>query len=342
MTEETKTQSGETLENPTNQEEIEQPVNEEVDDQPEEEDDEAIEESGEEEPSDEETDVESESEEDKKEKEVLGEKDLEDKRFKFKNKKGEEFDISFKELRDGFFMRKDYSEKNAEVARAREEAVEMKSLFLEGLNGVSNAYADLVNTAQSADDAFSKQERTISEELKNVDWQNLSDADMNYYIRRKHELESVKQKREETQKEFKQRQEKAERQFAEAYRTLKEQETKQLESKIPEFSDEEKGEKLRSALRNYVLKEYKDDAAQVLDSLVDHRHVMMVYKAYKYDMLTSKKAKPKKVVKTLKVNKEGGAEKRIVNENDRTRQLYKKAAKTGRRSDTMAYLMTKV
>ena len=105
------------------------------------------------------------------------------------------------------------------------------------------------------------------------------------------------------------------------------QEAKALKNAIPEWADETVASQERKDIRNYAISTgYSPDE---IDSLVDHKSVLILRKAMLYDKLQGKKPSVvKKVVKTPKIAKPGRAstkEERVKTSQKLAKERFKKS-----------------
>jgi hypothetical protein len=105
---------------------------------------------------------------------------------------------------------------------------------------------------------------------------------------------------------------------------------KQLVERLPEWSDAEKGPKLKSELSSYLRNE--GFAEQELGNLADHRLVLVARKAMLYDRAQRERAALAKQVNVPKVQKPGTTTKSNPNA-EATQAAFDRLSKTGRVDD---------
>jgi hypothetical protein len=197
---------------------------------------------------------------------------------------GQEFDVTLDELRAGYSRDADYRRKTEELSYEKKqfqsEAEKQRQDYSQKLNELNQ----LTSLAQ----------QQLNSELENIDLEKLYEEDpteaarVEHRIKRKQEklAETIQKARAEQQNQFQQ---------------ILQDQQKQLVTKIPEFSDSEKANKLKSDMRSYLQSYgFKD---QEIGQIYDHRIVMLVNDAMKYRSfqkakpnLASKIAKPSKVL----------------------------------------------
>ena len=224
---------------------------------------------------------------------------------------GQEFDVTLDELRAGYSRDADYRRKTEDLSYEKKQ-------FQAEAEKQRQDYSQKLNELNQAISLASQQ---LNSELENVDLEKLYEEDpveaakIEHKIKRKQEklAESMQKVRAEQQKQFQ--------------NILSEQE-KLLVSKIPEFSDSDKANKLKSDMRSYLQSYgFKD---QEIGQIYDHRIVMLVNDAIKYRNM--QKAKPNLASKMQKPGKmlSSGVKKTKSDENfAKRREKLNRLKKTG-------------
>ena len=121
------------------------------------------------------------------------------------------------------------------------------------------------------------------------------------------------------------------------YNVYLDQQRRLLAEKLPIYADKEKGREFVKNLTNYA-KEI-DFTDQEINTLVDHRSVIMLANAYRYDKLKKANLKNKKVTKVSKVVSSSSA--KVQDDNEVAKRLKSKKAnlrKTGKVNDAVSVL----
>ena len=114
------------------------------------------------------------------------------------------------------------------------------------------------------------------------------------------------------------------------------EENKRLADVLPEWSDPDKQKKLVSTIRNYASEQGFSD--QELNSLVDHRSLIVLMKAQKYDAMQKSDVKSKKLKNKPNVIRSGkGVTRSSSDASKRTAQM-KRLRGTGHIDDASALL----
>ena len=205
---------------------------------------------------------------------------------------GQEQEVTLDELMKGYSRQSDYTRKTEKLSQDRKSVEELK-----------NEYTRQNEEAKIKRDQYEKQIQILSEQLKQsepskVDLDRLYEDNPAEYVRvkaeqdrRKELLEKANQERERIQSEKQEEQSKQ-------YNAYLEQQRELLSQKLPIYADKEKGPEFVKNLTNYAKEIGYTD--QEINMLVDHRSVIMLANAYRYDKLKKANLKNKKVTKVSK------------------------------------------
>lgn len=204
---------------------------------------------------------------------------------------GQELELSEDELVTYAQQGADYTRKTQQLAEQR-KALEAEAQSVQEAKQLRDAYADRL---QMIEQMLMAQEST-------EDLDSLKEADpIGYAVKvaemqqKEKQIQAVRAERERIAYE----QQAEQRQNMQQYLATQAQE---LAKALPEYSDPEKGEALRTDLRKFAKSVGFSD--QDLSNVVDHRQVLTLYKAMQYDKLQQAKPQVTKRVseapKTLK------------------------------------------
>ena len=236
---------------------------------------------------------------------------------------GEEKQVTLDELMQGYQLGADYTKKTQEVAEQR-KAVEAELKAVEEAKQVRDTYAQRLQAIEQF---------LTSGEDSPEDLAAMKENDPIGYAVKVAELTEKKEQLAQVRAEQHRiaQQQQAEEQQNLAKRV--QEEAQKLSQVLPEFSDQAKGEQLRSEIRNYGKSVGFTD--QELANVYDSRHVIMLHKAMMYDKL--QKAKPgvtKKVAQAPKMVK-AGTKVKTGNADIRKKQMQK-LKQTGKARDAAA------
>ena len=232
---------------------------------------------------------------------------------------GTDLSVNLEELIQGYQRNADYTRKTQELAQERNQSSEFVERSKKDVEAKLQKLNELNNAAQAQ----------LQQEYAEVDFEKLYDEDpveaarLEHKMRRKHEqLAQVQQQTQELQSQ-------------EFNKYLGEQQ-KLLTQKIPEFTDEQKGPRFKQQMRDYLGNIGFNDTE--INSVYDHRYVMLVKDAMSYRNL--QKAKPgirKKVANAPKVVKGGVAKSKGQADAEVKRQQLSKLRKTGQVRDAAKF-----
>ena len=236
---------------------------------------------------------------------------------------GEEKEVTLDELMQGYQLGADYTKKTQEVAEQR-KALEAEQAAVQEAKQVRDIYAQRLQAIEQ----FLSQGEDSPEQLA-----QMKENDPIGYAVKVAELtekkEQLAQVRAEQQRLAQQQQSEHQQNMAK----FVQQEATKLSQVLPEFSDQAKGEQLRSEIRNYGKSVGFTD--NELANVYDSRHVLILHKAMQYDKL--QKAKPKvtkKVAQAPKMVKSGTKVK--AGDRDLRKKQMNKLKQTGRAADAAA------
>ena len=232
---------------------------------------------------------------------------------------GTDLSVNLEELIQGYQRNADYTRKTQELAQERNQSSEF----------VERSKKDVEAKLQKLDQLNNAAQAQLQQEYAEVDFEKLYDEDpveaarLEHKMRRKHDqLAQVQQQTQELQSQ-------------EFNKYLGEQQ-KLLTQKIPEFTDEQKGPRFKQQMRDYLGNIGFNDTE--INSVYDHRYVMLVKDAMSYRNL--QKAKPgirKKVANAPKVVKGGVAKSKAQSDAEAKRQQLSRLRKTGQVRDAAKF-----
>lgn len=224
---------------------------------------------------------------------------------------GQEFDVTLDELRAGYSRDADYRRKTEDLSYEKKQ-------FQAEAEKQRQDYSQKLNELNQAISLASQQ---LNSELENVDLEKLYEEDPVEAAKIEHKIKRKQEKLAESMQKVKAEQQKQ-------FQDILSEQQKLLVSKIPEFSDSDKANKLKTDMRSYLQSYgFKD---QEIGQIYDHRIVMLVNDAIKYRNM--QKAKPNLASKIAKPGKvlSSGVKKTKSDENfAKRREKLNRLKKTG-------------
>ena len=245
---------------------------------------------------------------------------------------GEEREVNLDELLSGYSRQSDYTRKTQELSSDRKQMEELAQRYnseLQQMQYERQQYMgnleQIIGTAAGELDKFAK-----------IDWSTLKDDDPIEYVTKREEFREAQEKVQSIRNE----QASAQQKFAQDTEAMRKQALKEEHGKlvaaIPEWSEPEKQKKLASDIKSFALSQGFSE--EELSSLIDHRSVLVLIKAAKYDKMTSSDIKTKKLKNKPKVIRSGkGRSSTQASKSKRTAQM-KRLRGTGHIDDASALL----
>jgi len=136
-----------------------------------------------------------------------------------------------------------------------------------------------------------------------TDWDALRESDPIEYVTQREELRQSQEKIQAMQREQYAAQQRQNEQTTQMRSRIVQEEYGKLVEALPEWADEDKQKKLASEIRSYA--GAQGFTEEELNSLVDHRSLLVLMKAKKYDQLQNSDVKSKKLKNKPKVIRSG-------------------------------------
>ena len=204
---------------------------------------------------------------------------------------GTKHQVTLDELTKGYSRESDYTKKTMDLSNQRKDIESMQGNLkseLEAVKNSRNQYAERL-------DEISKQ---LSRE-ENIDWETLYQDDPAEYVRKKAQSDMRKEKLQQAQFEQQKIQDEQRSEQEKVYNEYIANERRLLEEKLPIYKNKEKGAEFIKKITNYARENGYTE--QELAMMVDHRAVLMLADAYKYDQLKKTKLSGKKVSNPPKI-----------------------------------------
>jgi hypothetical protein len=243
---------------------------------------------------------------------------------------GQDIEVTLNELMKGYSRQSDYTRKTKELSEDRKNVSELK-----------NQLTRQSEEAKIKRDQYERQLQIFAEQLRasepQVDMDRLYNEDPAEYVRYKAEQDRRKELLEQARVEQSRILSEKLKENDQQYQSYIGEQRKLLEEKLPIYADKEKGPEF---VKNLV--QYAKDIGYTdpeISMLVDHRAVMMLANAYRYDKLRKANVNNKKVTKVSKIV--GSSSSKAHSDNDNVKRINSKKAtlrRTGRLNDAVSIL----
>lgn len=196
--------------------------------------------------------------------------------------------VNLDELKQGYSKGLDYTKKTMDLGDQRRNLETEKDTISKEKDEVSKLREE-----------YAKKLSVVEQNLQvedNIDWVKLAQDDPSDYAIKKAEYDKKKDLQARIQNEQARVNEERKQEQEKVYQSFIQSENKKLIDKMPVFGDEKKVNKVMQDIGQFALKSGYTE--QELNMLVDHRALITLYQAAKYDQLLQKKGLQDKKVKT--------------------------------------------
>jgi hypothetical protein len=245
---------------------------------------------------------------------------------------GEEVAVSLDELLSGYSRQSDYTRKTQEIAGDRKEMETLQQQY-------NSEIAQIQQERQQYMDALTNVMQGSMGELEkfsNVDWNALRENDPIEYVTTREQYREAQEKIQGLQNEQARAAQSQQAQTQKAQHQMLQVEKGKLVEALPEWGEPDKQKEIATGLQSYAKEQ--GFTADELNSLIDHRSILVLLKAQKYDQLQQSNVKSKKLKNKPKVIRTGiGTSAKKTDKSKRTAQM-KRLRGTGHIDDASLLL----
>ena len=244
---------------------------------------------------------------------------------------GEELEVSLEELVQGYSRHSDYTRKTQELASQRDEMAQMQQQWA---SEISQAQAER-QQYMDALGQFVQQSMVGLEQYGNVNWEQLREDDPIAFVTKKEEFRDAQERVRQAQTQQHIEQEKQQNEIARMRQLAIQEEHTKLVKAVPEWNEPEKRNKMASELSTYAVNQ--GFTKEELKQLIDHRSLIVLMKAQKYDALQNSDVKAKKIKNKPKVIRAGkGTNKKADSQKAKRIASMKRLKETGHVNDSVS------
>ena len=199
--------------------------------------------------------------------------------------------VNLNELMKGYSRESDYTKKTMDLSNQRKEVESMQENLKKEFDAV-----------KSSRDQYATQLDILTNNLQQeekVNWDQLYQEDPAEYVRKKAESDKRKEALDNARQEQKRIQQEQQAEQEKVYNEYIANERKILSEKLPQYADKNKSAEFTRRLTNFAKESGYSD--QEIAMMVDHRAVLLLADAYRYNQLKKTKLSNNKVNKTSKV-----------------------------------------
>ena len=245
---------------------------------------------------------------------------------------GTEHEVTFDELVKGYSRQSDYTKKTQELSEQRKSFEEVKTQYEAEVAQIQAERGHYMQSLQSIiDGSLGKMD-----EFSNINWEQLRQDDPIEFVAKKEEFRDKQEKINTLRQEQQGAQQRQSLEKQRFHAESLEREHAALTEKLPEWGKEESRKKLTKDLRDYALSAGFE--AEEVSSLVDHRSIIVLLKASKYDKINNADVKAKKLKNKPRVIRAGSGVSQERSTASRRSNQMKRLRGTGHIDDASALL----
>jgi len=243
---------------------------------------------------------------------------------------GEEVAVSLDELLSGYSRQSDYTRKTQEIASDRKDIESLQQKYNSEMSTIQQERQHYMEALQGI---ITNSAEGLTK-YSDVDWENLKETDPIEFVTKREELRQSQEKVQALQREQYQTQQRHEYEAQKMRANIVQEEYGKLVEKLPEWGEEDKQKTIASEIRSYA--STQGFTEEELNSLVDHRSLLVLMKAQKYDQLQKSNVKSKKLKNKPRVIRAGaGTSKKGSDKSKRTAQM-KRLQQSGHVDDAVS------
>lgn len=237
---------------------------------------------------------------------------------------GKDVEVTEDELLKGYSRQADYTKKTQELAEYRRQmdgAVQQAQQEIQQTQQARAQYVDAVEAAISTNYAHLQQ-------FQNVDWERLKTEDREEYLTKRDDYRQAQEQIAELQNQHKAATEQQQAEMAEQNKRMWMEEHHKMSQILPDWRDDEKRMAISKAIGEYAVGQ--GYTQEELDTLVDHRSILMLMKAKAYDDVRGKQ----QAVRSKKVRNKPKVVRSKAKQEKAPSKARKRTAKLGRLKET--------
>ena len=240
---------------------------------------------------------------------------------------GEELEVSLDELVKGYSRQSDYTRKTQELASQRDEMTQLQQQWA---NEISQAQAERQQYIDALGQ-FVQNSMAGLEQFGNVNWEQLREEDPIAFVTKKEEFRDAQERVRQAQTQQQVEYDKQQQEVAKMRQLAVQEEHKKLIAAVPEWNEPEKRNQMASELSTYAVEQ--GFSKEELKQLIDHRSLIVLMKAQKYDALQKSDVKAKKLKNKPKVVRSGKGSTKKSDAKSKRIASMKRLKQTGRAED---------
>jgi len=240
---------------------------------------------------------------------------------------GEEHEVSFDELLKGYSRQSDYTKKTQELSEHRKAFDNAKQQMAQEYHQIQAERQQYIDSLQQIVDSSVPG----LEQYASINWEQLKAEDPIAFITKKEEFRDSQDKMAQYQAQQEDAYQKQYQEYQkQAHHALQEEHAK-MANALPEWKEPEKQKQIAKDIKDYALS--VGYTPEEIGSLVDHRSLLVLMKAQKYDSLQKADVKSKKLKNKPKVIRSGKGKSKGEETKIKNAAKMKRLQQTGRVDD---------
>jgi hypothetical protein len=245
---------------------------------------------------------------------------------------GEEQTVTLDELVKGYSRQSDYTRKTQELSEQRKGMEQYHNQWNAEIQQIQTERQQYVSALQNV----VENSMGALDQFGTVDWESLKNENPLEYITKRDEFRETQERVRQVQFEQQQAHEAYQQESTRNHRRALNEEHGKLAVALPEWSEESSRKKLGTEIKEYALTQ--GYSQEEIKSLIDHRSLLVLHKAMKFDKASSPDVVQKKVKNKPNVIRTGSPKSKSgVSKSKRTAQM-KRLRGTGHIDDASALL----
>jgi len=245
---------------------------------------------------------------------------------------GEEQEVTLDELLKGYSRQSDYTRKTQELSNDRKGMEDLQQKYnseMAQIQAERQQYTEYLN--QIVENSMGGLDK-----YANLDWDRLKESDPIEYVTKREEYREAQEKIQAMRNEQATAQHRQAEESKQLHSHMVMEEHQKLVSAVPEWGEPEKQKELATDVRKYALSQGFSE--EELSSLVDHRSVLVLMKAAKFDAMDNANIKSKKLKNKPKVIRSGSGKTKGENSKSKRAAKMKRLQGSGNVDDAASIL----
>ena len=218
---------------------------------------------------------------------------------------GEQREVNLDELVKGYSRQSDYTRKTQELASERNQMEQMQSQWAKEISETQEARQQYISTMSQ----LVQNQLSGLEQFGNVNWESLKEEDPIAFVTKREEFRQAQERIQQMQQQQQHAQNEENAELKRIKSLAIQEEHKRLINAVPEWGDKDKRVTMVNEISSYALSQ--GFTKEELNDLIDHRSLIVLMKAAKFDAIKKPEIKAKKLKNKPKVIRSGkGSNKR--------------------------------